>query len=79
MIWGLILGCHAACTTFAGLAIARTLLGVFESWYVPSEDDMTYFQRTLKSQQCCPDPDIDHCDVVQEGRARPTRLLVLCL
>lgn len=33
MIWGLILGFHAACTTFAGLAIVRTLLGIFESWY----------------------------------------------
>ena len=32
MIWGLILGCHAACTTFAGLSIVRVLLGVFESW-----------------------------------------------
>ena len=32
MIWGLILGCHAACTTYAGLSIARVLLGVFESW-----------------------------------------------
>lgn len=36
MIWGLILGCHAACTSFAGLAVARTLLGVFESWYSAS-------------------------------------------
>ena len=34
MIWGLILGFHAACTSFAGLAIVRTLLGVFESWCV---------------------------------------------
>jgi ACS family allantoate permease-like MFS transporter len=34
MIWGVILGCHAACTSFAGLAVVRTLLGVFESWYV---------------------------------------------
>ena len=32
VIWGFILGCHAACTSFAGLSIARTLLGVFESW-----------------------------------------------
>lgn len=39
MIWGLILGFHAACTTFAGLAIVRTLLGIFESWYVLAEDD----------------------------------------
>lgn len=35
MIWGLILGCHAACTSFAGLAIVRTLLGVFESCVAP--------------------------------------------
>ena len=33
MTWGLILGFHAACTTYAGLAVVRTLLGVFESWY----------------------------------------------
>ena len=32
MIWGLILGFHAACTTYAGLSIVRTLLGIFESW-----------------------------------------------
>ena len=32
VIWGYVLGCHAACTSFAGLSIARTLLGVFESW-----------------------------------------------
>lgn len=31
MIWGLILAFHAACTSFAGLAIVRTLLGIFES------------------------------------------------
>ena len=36
MIWGLILGFHAACTTYAGLAIVRTLLGIFESWYYAS-------------------------------------------
>lgn len=35
MLWGLILGCHAACTSFAGLAICRTLLGVFESCVAP--------------------------------------------
>ncbi|MCJ1474920.1 hypothetical protein MMC13_003580 [Lambiella insularis] len=34
-IWGLILGCHAACTTYAGLAICRTLLGIFESCVAP--------------------------------------------
>ena len=40
MIWGLILALHAACTSFAGLAIVRTLLGVFESWYVPPEGNI---------------------------------------
>ena len=33
MMWGLVLGFHAACHDFAGLSIVRTLLGVFESWY----------------------------------------------
>jgi len=32
IIWGLILGFHGACTSYAGLAVVRTLLGVFESW-----------------------------------------------
>ena len=31
MIWGLILAFHAACTSYAGLSVVRTLLGVFES------------------------------------------------
>ncbi|KAL8659918.1 MAG: hypothetical protein Q9202_006899 [Teloschistes flavicans] len=31
MTWGLILGFHGACTTYAGLSVVRTLLGVFES------------------------------------------------
>ncbi|KAK4986705.1 hypothetical protein LTR50_005150 [Elasticomyces elasticus] len=35
MIWGVVLSCHAACTNFAGLAICRTLLGVFESCVAP--------------------------------------------
>lgn len=35
VIWGFILGCHGACTTFAGLSIVRTLLGVFESCVAP--------------------------------------------
>ncbi|KAH8802973.1 major facilitator superfamily domain-containing protein [Xylogone sp. PMI_703] len=35
MCWGLILACHAACTTYAGLAICRTLLGAFESCVDP--------------------------------------------
>lgn len=34
-IWGLILACHAACTNFAGLAVVRTLLGIFESCVAP--------------------------------------------
>ena len=49
MIWGLILGFHAACTTFAGLAIVRTLLGVFESWYVLSEVDFTPMDAYTKT------------------------------
>ena len=44
MIWGLILGFHAACTTFAGLAIARTLLGVFESWYELFNNALAHLQ-----------------------------------
>lgn len=79
MIWGLILGFHAACTTFAGLAIVRTLLGIFESWYVLSEDELIPYNGGLHKKQCCPDFDTDHCNVVQEGGARPTRILVLCL
>jgi MFS transporter, ACS family, allantoate permease len=35
MLWGVVLGCHAACTSYAGLAICRTLLGVFESCVAP--------------------------------------------
>ncbi|KAF2148299.1 MFS transporter [Myriangium duriaei CBS 260.36] len=35
MLWGAILMCHAACTNFAGLAICRTLLGVFEAPVAP--------------------------------------------
>jgi len=34
-IWGFVLGCHAACTTFAGLVVCRTLLGIFESYVAP--------------------------------------------
>lgn len=29
--WGIVLMCHAAATDFAGLATARTFLGVFEA------------------------------------------------
>ncbi|PSS23403.1 hypothetical protein M430DRAFT_48970 [Amorphotheca resinae ATCC 22711] len=35
ILWGIVLCCHAACTSFAGLAICRTLLGVFESCVAP--------------------------------------------
>ena len=35
MIRGFVLGCHASCTTFAGLAVCRTLLGVSESYVAP--------------------------------------------
>lgn len=54
MIWGLILGFHAACTTFAGLAIVRTLLGIFESWYVLSEDKRSCLERTLNIRTVLP-------------------------
>ena len=40
MIWGLILAFHAACTTFAGLAVVRTLLGVFESCGLAAPSDV---------------------------------------
>jgi MFS transporter, ACS family, allantoate permease len=36
MIWGFVLGCHAACTTLAGLVVCRTLLEVFESYVAPT-------------------------------------------
>jgi ACS family allantoate permease-like MFS transporter len=35
MLWGFVLGCYAACTSFADLAICRTLLGIFESCVAP--------------------------------------------
>jgi len=35
MLWGVVLACHAACNDFTGLAICRTLLGVFESCVAP--------------------------------------------
>ena len=35
VIWGVVLACHAACDTFAGLSIVRVLLGVFESCVAP--------------------------------------------
>ena len=54
MIWGLILGFHAACTTFAGLAIVRTLLGIFESWYVLPRDGRSRLEWTLTFQLVLP-------------------------
>ena len=54
MIWGLILGFHAACTTFAGLAIVRTLLGIFESWYVLFRDRRSHLGWTLTFQLVLP-------------------------
>ena len=54
MIWGLVLGFHAACTTFAGLAIARTLLGVFESWYVLSRDGRSLLEWMLRTPLVLP-------------------------
>ncbi|PSK51840.1 High-affinity nicotinic acid transporter [Elsinoe australis] len=35
MIWGVVLMSHAATTSFAGLAVCRTLLGVFEACVAP--------------------------------------------
>lgn len=60
VIWGFILGCHAACTSFAGLSIARTLLGVFESWY----SNPAYQTERADLFQCRTDSCNDHCYVV---------------
>jgi len=35
MLWGIVLACHDACTSFIGLVICRTLLGIFESCVAP--------------------------------------------
>ncbi|KIW64320.1 hypothetical protein PV04_09263 [Phialophora macrospora] len=35
MLWGVILSCMAACTSYAGLMICRTLLGIFEAPVAP--------------------------------------------
>lgn len=35
VLWGTVALCHAACNTYAALAVARTLLGVFESCVSP--------------------------------------------
>ncbi|OJJ51394.1 hypothetical protein ASPZODRAFT_156286 [Penicilliopsis zonata CBS 506.65] len=49
VLWGIVLACHAAASTFTGMMVTRTLLGVLESpispgftlitsmWYQPSE------------------------------------------
>ncbi len=34
--WGTVLACHAACKSFAGLVVVRTLLGLFESACQPA-------------------------------------------
>ncbi|PKS04982.1 hypothetical protein jhhlp_008348 [Lomentospora prolificans] len=34
--WGAVLACHAACTSFTGLVVVRTLLGLFESVCQPA-------------------------------------------
>ena len=61
MIWGLILGCHAACTTFAGLSVVRVLLGVFESWYYSCAFNLSSFAY---GSQCCTNLGPHHCYVV---------------
>ena len=35
MLWGVVLALHAACSSFASLAVVRTLLGIFESCVAP--------------------------------------------
>lgn len=35
ILWGITVACHAACTTYAGLAVCRALLGAFESCVAP--------------------------------------------
>ncbi|KAJ9602864.1 hypothetical protein H2200_012644 [Cladophialophora chaetospira] len=35
MLWGVILSCMSACTSYAGLMICRTLLGIFEAPVAP--------------------------------------------
>jgi MFS transporter, ACS family, allantoate permease len=35
MLWGIILSCMAACTSYAGLMVTRTLLGIFEAPVAP--------------------------------------------
>lgn len=35
VLWGIAVACHAACDTFAGLAVCRALLGAFESCVAP--------------------------------------------
>ena len=76
MIWGFVLSCHAACTSFAGLAIARTLLGVFESWYFNFIRFRAFQLRLIPRKRrtnSCP----YHRNVVPERRARTPRVVVL--
>ncbi|KAL8386820.1 hypothetical protein RB595_010362 [Gaeumannomyces hyphopodioides] len=36
LAWGAVLACHAACTSFTGLVVVRTLLGIFEAVCQPA-------------------------------------------
>ncbi|CAM1501519.1 Fc.00g035030.m01.CDS01 [Cosmosporella sp. VM-42] len=63
--WGIVLGCHAACSNFEGLLVVRTLLGIFEAccqptfvvlsamWYKRSEQTaaVTYWYMMNGGQQ----------------------------
>ena len=35
MLWGAVLACMAACTSYAGLMVCRTILGIFEACVAP--------------------------------------------
>lgn len=35
MLWGLVLACMSACTSYAGLMVCRTILGIFEAPVAP--------------------------------------------
>ena len=35
MLWGVVLACMAACTSYAGLMVCRTILGIFEACVAP--------------------------------------------
>ncbi|WVQ79791.1 hypothetical protein IAT38_001891 [Cryptococcus sp. DSM 104549] len=50
MIWGVLLGCTAACHSFAGLAVCRFLLGMAESAMVPILGAVTGMWYTREEQ-----------------------------